>query len=256
MALIIATTKTMDFQGKRIVITGGGSGIGLELATRFAERGANVIITGRNLDKLKAAAEGNANLTPFVCDVSKDEDMIKLRDAMEKEGGIDMLVNNAGVMHKYDVKDANYPIANNFQEVDIDINGVIRGVHYFLPMLMKRKEAVIMNVSSALAYIPMASAPVLCGAKAFVHSYTQSLRIQLRNTNVRVVEILPPGVETPMTMDDDGFDKMPLKDFGDAVMKSFQAGVNEITPGLSWQLWLLSRVAPNFILKQLNKNVK
>lgn len=245
----------MDYQGKKVVITGGGSGIGLELATRFAEGGANVVITGRNEEKLKTAAEGNANITPFVCDVAKDEDVIKLRDAMEKGGGVDIFVNNAGIAHFYDVKDPTYPIEKSFQEVNIDINGVIRGVHYFLPMLMKKKEAVIMNVSSGLAYVPMASAPVYCATKAFVHSYSQSLRIQLQNTNVRVVEVLPPAVETPMT---EGFaiDKMPLKDFGDAVMKSFEAGADEITPGQSWQLWLFSRLYPSFIIGQLNKDVK
>ena len=84
----------MDISGKLIVITGGGSRMGLEMAKSFANDGARVVITGRNQSKLELAAEQHANITPFVCDVSKDEDMISLRDAMEKQGGVDFLINS------------------------------------------------------------------------------------------------------------------------------------------------------------------
>ena len=87
-------SNKMDVSGKLIVITGGGSGMGLEMAKSFARDGAYVVITGRNQSKLETAAKQHENITPFVCDVSKDEDMISLRDAMEKRGGVDFLINS------------------------------------------------------------------------------------------------------------------------------------------------------------------
>jgi short-subunit dehydrogenase involved in D-alanine esterification of teichoic acids len=89
-----SSSKKMDVSGKLIVITGGGSGMGLEMAKSFAQDGAHVVITGRTKSKLETAAKEHENITPFVCDVSKDDDMIKLRDAMEKKGGVDFLINS------------------------------------------------------------------------------------------------------------------------------------------------------------------
>ena len=262
--------------------------MGLEMAKSFAEDGATVVITGRNLAKLEDAAKSHANISPFQCDVAKDADMIKLRDAMEKKGGVDFMVNSeyrrgvshlldiivpyaranslfflasdAGVLHTFDIKD-DYDIQKQFQEVDIDVNGVLRGVNYFLPQLRKKESATIMNVSSALAYVPSAFAPVYCASKAFVHSYTTSLRISLKSTNVKVVELLPPAVKTPMTDDfdpevKDGFEFMEVDDFVAAVRKGLNDGSDEITPGQAIQLKLMSRIAPGFIVSQVNKNAK
>merc|ERR1711976_1133770 len=142
--------------------------------------------------------------------------------------------NNAGVVHEIDLLDETNKIGKQFQEVDIDVNGVLRGVHYFLPMLKKKDSATLMVVSSALSYVPYAKMPVYCGAKAFLHSYTQSLRFQLKKTNIKVIELLPPLVETPMTSDfeaKEGFDAMPVEKFVASVRRSLDKGKEEITPG-------------------------
>ena len=244
----------MNLNQKRILITGGSSGMGLVMAQAFAREGANVTITGRSASKLAAAAATVPNITGFVCDVTDEARIIALREHMQESGGVDILINNAGVLHMFNVK-SDYPLEKQLHEIDIDINGIVRFVHYFLPMLLQR-ESVLVNVSSGLAYIPYAAAPVYSASKAFVHAYTESLRIQLAETSVRVVELMPPVVDTPMAEAlDPSFVRMTPEKLVAAFMKGLKDNTKEITPGQSAQLKALRRLAPAFIFKQMNKNV-
>jgi uncharacterized oxidoreductase len=243
----------MDLNGKRIVITGGGSGIGLAMARSLADEGAHVVITGRNQTKLAAAASHHAHISAQVCDVADEAAVVALRDAMDAAGGTDMLVNNAGIMHAFDVTQG-FPLEKQLQEIDIDVSGPVRLVHYFLPGMLQR-ESVIVNVSSGLAYVPYASAPVYSASKAFLHSYTQSLRSQLANTSVRVVELLPPVVDTPLAADlDPSFPRISPEKLVAALIKGLKNNTEEITPGQSAQLKLMSRLAPGLLFQQMNRN--
>ena len=122
-------------------------------------------------------------------------------------------------------------------------------------MLLQR-NSVLVNVSSGLAYIPYAAAPVYSASKAFVHSYTESLRAQLAATSVRVVELMPPVVDTPMAETlDPSFSRMAPEKLVAAFMSGLKDNMEEITPGQSAQLKILRRIAPAFIFKQINKNV-
>jgi len=163
---------------------------------------------------------------------------------------------DAGVLHEIDLLDETNKISKQFQEVDIDVNGVLRGVHYFLPMLKKKDSAHLMIVSSALAYVPYAKMPVYCASKAFLHSYTQSLRFQLFKTNIKVIELLPPLVATPMTddfEDKEGFDKMPVDKFVAAVRNGLDKGEKEITPGQASQMRFMSRLLGDKFAGMVNK---
>lgn len=245
----------MKINEKSIVITGGSSGIGLQMAKKFAEIGADVVITGRNQSTLDQAASGMTRITPFVCDVTNDEQVVALRDFMDGRGGTDVLINNAGVMDFFDVTQG-HPLEKQLAEIAIDAAGPVRLVHHFLPGLLKR-PSVIVNVSSGLAYVPFAAAPVYCGCKAFLHSYTQCLRTQLAGTSVRVVELLPPVVDTPLAATlDHSFSKMPPEQLVAALISGLKRGRDEIAPGQSAQLRWLSRLAPGFIYGQLNKTFK
>lgn len=122
--------------------------------------------------------------------------------------------------------------------------------------MKNKKSATIMVVSSALAFVPYAKMPVYSATKAFLHSYTQSLRFQLTKTNIRVIELLPPLVETPMTADfeqKDGFAAMPVDKFVASVRKSLDKGQVEITPGQASQMRFMSRYFANFLVKMVNK---
>ena len=242
----------MQFDGKRVVITGGSSGIGLAMARAFAAEGAAVTITGRTESRLKEAASSHPSISGVVCDVANDEQVVALREDVESQGGVDILINNAGVMVAFDVTKG-FALDKQLHEIDIDAAGPVRVVHHFLPDMLTR-PSVLVNVSSGLAYVPYAAAPVYSASKAFLHSYTQSLRAQLAGTSVRVVELLPPVVDTPMaTQLDASFKRMPPDKLIAAFLKDLSRGKDEIAPGQSTQLKWLSRFAPPVIFGQLNK---
>ena len=171
---------------------------------------------------------------------------------MKTYGRLDVLCNNAGVMDFFSVLD-DHPLARQVEEIDIDAIGPIRMVHYFLPSLLKR-EATIINISSGLAYVPFAKAPVYSAAKAFLHAYTQCLREQLKATSVRVVELLPPVVDTPMAAGvPSPIQRMPPDVLADALMKGLRRGKTEIAPGISTPLKWMSRLLPTVAFRQMNK---
>lgn len=244
----------MNPAGKRALVTGGSSGIGLALALALARAGAEVFITGRDAARLEAAAQAHPAITGVVCDVTDDAAVQRLLARMIAEGGVDLLVNNAGVMHFFRVADG-YPLDAQAREVDIDVLGPMRMVHHFLPGMLKRPSALV-NVSSGLAYAPYAAAPVYSGAKAFIHAWTRALRRQLRGSSVRVIELLPPVVDTPLADGlDPSFDRMPPERLAQRFIEGLMRGQPEITPGQSVVLKWLSHVAPGLVFWMLNRGL-
>ncbi|WP_445713958.1 SDR family oxidoreductase [Flavobacterium sp.] len=247
-------------QSKQIVlITGGSSGIGLALAKKFVENDNTVIITGRNLSKLETVKKEFPNIHIFQSDVTDDAEVRMLADDIqEKHNGIDILINNAGIMNLVNAGNEENDLQKQMQEIEINFNSPIRLLHYFLPQLKKSKNAVLVNVSSGLAYVPFAQAPTYSGTKSALHFWTQGIRPQLQPHNIKVVELLPPVVDTPLAhgadiAEDDNLKPMPPEKLADIFWKDFINGKEEITPGISKQLKLMSRLAPKFIFKQLNK---
>ena len=243
----------MDFNHKHVLVTGGGSGIGLAISKAMAEAGARVTITGRDVRKLDAVTRDHPRIVGRVCDVTDDAAVIALRDELVAAGGIDILVNNAGVMDFFSVLE-DHSLEQQIKEIDIDAVGPVRMIYHFLPSLLKR-DATIINVSSGLAYLPYCKAPIYSAAKGFVHFYTQCLREQLKGTSVRVVELLPPVVDTPMG----GGVKFPLPPMPPAklvaaLMQGLRRGKTEIAPGISILLKWMGRWVPRFGFSQLSKS--
>jgi uncharacterized oxidoreductase len=144
------------------------------------------------------------------------------------------------------------------REIEINLSGPVRMVQQFLPHLKTRKGALIVNVSSGLAFIPFPAAPVYCATKAAIHSFTQSLRVQLDGTGVTVVELAPPGTETPLFRGEfaeelKGQKGMDVKVLVKQAIAGIEAGRLEIRPGLSNVLKVMSRIAPQFMLNQMAK---
>lgn len=244
----------MKTAGKRVLITGGGSGIGLHLAKVFLENGSKVIITGRSLAKLEQAKQEHPELEIAQCDVTNDAQIQALLDRCNSEfGGVDILVNNAGILNEFNIAEGTFPVTHQLKEIDIDFGGPVRMVHYFLPNLLEKSEAAIVNVSSGLAFIPFAVSPVYSGTKAALHSWTLSLRKQLASTNVKVFELMPPVVDTEMTDNLEGIPKMTPEKHADLFMKGFLNDKLEITPGISLGLKVMSRVAPKLAFNLLNR---
>ena len=154
----------MQFTGKRVLITGGSSGIGLALTRALVAAGAEVHVTGRDQAKLDRVAAEHNRISGHACDVVDDDAVRALRDTLIARGGVDVLINNAGVMAFFKILDR-YPLAEQIKEIDIDAVGPIRMIEHFLPSMLDR-ESTIINVSSGLAYVPYAPTPVYSAAKA------------------------------------------------------------------------------------------
>lgn len=243
---------------KTILITGGGSGIGFELARLLLQRGNVVIVTGRDRQKLDEARRRLPGLHAIQSDVGEPAAIAALYDTvMAQFPALDTLINNAGIMRDLNLKTAR-DLSDVTREIEINLNGPIRMIQQFLPQLSRRKDALIVNVSSGLAFVPFPISPVYCATKAGLHSYTQSLRVQLAGSNVTVVELAPPAVETPLLRNEFGQEMkgqqvMDVKVLAERAIAGIEAGKLEIRPGLSNVLKLMSRIAPQWILNQMAK---
>lgn len=248
----------MKQSNQKILITGGGSGIGLALAKKFLDNNNTVIITGRDLAKLEKVKSDNPKIIFFQSDVTSDAEVRKLADDIDQQfGGIDVLINNAGIMLLIDAGNEANELNKQFEEIEINYHSPIRMLHHFLHQLKKSENGVLVNVSSGLAYVPFAQSPVYSGTKAAVHFWTQSIRPQLKPHGIKVIELLPPVVATKLAEDadlkDDNLTPMPPEKLADIFWKNYASGREEITPGISKALKIMSRLAAKFIFKQLNK---
>jgi uncharacterized oxidoreductase len=250
----------MKLSGNTILITGGNSGIGLELAAEFIARGNTVILTGRDPAKLAAARLRLPAAHVITSDVADPDAIRALYQRVTKDfPELNVLINNAGIMRKINLHQ-DRDLADVTREIETNLMGPVRMTAQFLPHLKSRPHAVIVNVTSALAYVPLSITPVYSATKAGLHSYTQALRQQLKHTNVRVVELAPPGVATPLldgfSVNDLGGAKgMDVGQLARAAIKGLGSGVDEIRPGLSRALHYLARLAPDLAVKQLGRSV-
>ncbi len=252
----------MELTGNTILITGGASGIGLELAKQLHALGNTVLITGRDEAKLAAAKKAIPELATYQSDVARAEDIDALYATLEKDHPeLNIIVNNAGVMRSINLH-KDQPMVELTREIEINLMGPIRMVGKFLPWLKKQPRAAIVNVSSGLAFVPLPSAPVYCATKAALHSFTRSLRVQLKKTNVKVFEIAPPATHTELltnsgpSEDLEGVAVMAADEMVRQSVRGMQRDRFEIRPGQSNQLRFMNRLAPEFILAQLSKPVE
>jgi len=247
----------MNMTNNTILITGGASGIGYELAKQLCEKNT-VIITGRNSEKLEKAKNELKNIHIFKSDVADPQDIVELYEMISKSfPHLNILINNAGISKKINMHDE-HDFMQLTQEINTNLSGVIYMCSQFLPLLKRQKTASIVNVSSALAFVPLSITPVYSATKAALHSFTRSLRIQLKNTHVKVIELMPAVTETPLLdeFEQSEKDKMPMMSASQVVkiaIKKMGSGTLEIRPGQSNALKMMSRIAPNFALNMLNK---
>lgn len=240
-----------------ILITGGASGIGYEFAKQLCKTNT-VIIVGRNKLKLEKAKEELKDIHIFECDVANPTEIEVLYEKISEQfPNLNVLINNAGIMKRIDLqKELDYKSLT--EEITINLNAPIYMSTKFLPLLKKQKNASIINITSALGFVPMSIFPVYCASKAALQSFNKSLRIQLRNTNISVFDIAPSMTRTALV---DLFSKDEQKNIkiittSEAVTNSLKEifkGNKEIGIGQGNALKFLSRFLPNFALNMLNK---
>lgn len=196
-----------------ILVTGGGTGIGRGLAESLHRLGNRVLVAGRRREPLQAVANANPGMQYLSLDQGDPADIRRVAaELAEHSPELNVVINNAGIQRVEDLAAADVSAAE--ETVAINLLGPIRLTAALLPLLLDKPHAAIVNVTSGLAFMPSALTPTYCASKAALHSYTQSLRFQLRDTAVQVIEIVPPHVQTAL-QGQRGFapDAMPLDEY-------------------------------------------
>jgi uncharacterized oxidoreductase len=243
----------MHLATTQVLITGGASGIGLGLARRFHAAGAQVLVCGRREDRLEQVATELPGVRTRACDVAVPDDRRKLAAwATAALPGLNTLVNNAGIQR--------YPVFTGGegdwtaveQEVAINFEAPVHLSMLLLPHLVRQPQPAIVNVSSGLSFAPLARAPIYSATKAALHSFTLTLRRQLRGTAVAVVEVAPPAVDTDLGGPGLHTFGVPIDEFLDAVVPRLEAGDQEIGYGFAEQARQASREQIDAIFERMN----
>ena len=242
------------------MITGGATGIGFALAEKFVSAGSKVIVCGRRKSKLEAARQKLPNLHVRQCDISlESERRSLLRWTRARFPNLNILVNNAGIQRQVDFTSP-AAIKNpspKDDEVTINLAAPIRLCVLFIPELLKRRNAAIVNVSSGLAFVPMAMTPIYCATKAATHSFTLSLRHQLRKTSIRVFEAVPPTTDTELDAtfageQEQAYRGISPQEVAGAIMNGMNGDREEILIGEAQGLYQAALRDPKDIFNKLN----
>jgi uncharacterized oxidoreductase len=255
----------MNIAGNNILITGGATGIGLGLAERFLKAGSQVTVCGRREAALREAQAKNPDLKIRVCNVGSPDQRIKLMEwAKAEKRGFNVLVNNAGIQRR----GVNLAETEDWeaihQEIAINLEAPIHLARLFVEYLSKQREPAaaaspagvtpaIINVTSGLAFVPLAMVPVYCATKAALHSFTLSLRHHLAKTPIKVIEIIPPAVNTDLGgpgLHDFG---VPIDEFSDAVFSRLKGDELEIAYGFAQKSSRASRQELDGMFEQMNQ---
>jgi uncharacterized oxidoreductase len=218
----------MKLTENTVFITGGGTGIGKGLAGEFHKRGNTVIIAGRRKERLEETVREFPGMHYVVLDAENPENIKSVAKQLIKDfPKLNVLINNAGVM-QFD--DLSTEVDDKILTSTIAINlfGPIRVTSAFIEHLKKQTPAYILNVSSVLAFMPLTAAGVYCVTKAAMHSYSLSLRYKLKNSSVKVLEVIPPWVQTDLINSNEEPRAMPLKPFIAQTMEALSTDAHEI----------------------------
>ncbi len=243
-----------------ILITGGATGIGFALAEAFVQEGSVVILCGRRRSKLQQAKTKIPGVHVRKCDVSiESERRTLLRWITASFPGLDMLVNNAGIQRQVDFTSPKIIKRTRpaDDELAINLEATIRLCALFTPRFMVKQRAAIVNISSGLAFVPIADMPIYCATKAAIHSFTTSLRHQLKDTSVMVFEAIPPTTDTELDASFAGENEQAYRgispqEVAAAIIEGLKEDKQEIVIGQAQGLRKASMQNPEQIFNQLN----
>ena len=245
----------MNISGNTILITGGATGIGLAMAEKFLQENNTVIVCGRRTECLDEAKAKFPALHILQIDIADKEDRLNLfNEVMAFFPSLNVLINNAGIQREIDFTSVGNELFAHESEIETNLTAPMHLSALFMEHLMLQPAASIINVSSGLAFSPLAIMPIYCATKAALHSFSISLRHQLRNTSVKVFELIPPIVDTDL--DKGARDKRGHTDKGlhpnvvaDALITSMKEDNYEIAVGYSATLMEKREAACGFMNK-------
>jgi uncharacterized oxidoreductase len=237
----------MKISNNKILITGGASGIGLGLATRFFGENNSVIVVGRRKSLLQEVAEKYPGIITRKYDLSVFQEREDLFNWISGEhADLNVLVNNAGIQQRMSVGDSNFYIRAK-EEITINIEAPIHLTALFSNL---KSLNTIINISSGLAFVPMAGMPVYCASKSFIHSFTLSLRHQFKTRNIEIIELIPPALNTDLGGKGLHTSAPPVSEFIEAVFTQLRSGKTEISYGFSEAM---TKATPDDLQKTFNR---
>jgi len=244
----------MKIKKNTVLISGGSAGIGFEIARQLYEHGNEVIITGRNHKRLKAAAEKIGNITAIRCDVTNARDIKNLVEKLNKKHkGLNMLINCAGSGTPFSLLDGGKAWKIAAAEIDTNYLAIIRLIQKLMPQLLSQSESAIVNVSSIAALAPNIKIPTYSASKAAVHSYTIGLRLALAQSVVKVFELMPPLVNTEFSAGIGGKENgISPADVATELVNALMADEYEIHVGKTEKIYELARTSPEEALHAVN----
>ncbi len=251
----------MKLTGNIILITGGHEGIGLAMTKAFSKAENTVIICGRKDAELQSAKSDNDNIIIKHCDLtqqSKRDELVQW--TLQNYPALNVIINNAGIFEETDLLSDSFDFGKIDKQLTIDLHAPIELCLRFLPHLRKQPDAAIVNITSGLVYAREAGAPFYGVAKAGVHAFTQTARYQLRETKVKVFEVLPPLVDTGGVSKQLDVEKlggsMSPEETADEILKGLSHDKEEIRIGSIKWLYAASRIAPDFTNKKVNERAE
>lgn len=243
----------MKLQNNTVLITGGSSGIGLELGKVLIKRGNRVIICSKSFNKLEAAQHQEPKFITYQCDLSDRKQCFDLANKIrENHPDLNILVNNAAIVHKTSFLEDAQIMEKLIAELQTNFIAPVQLINQLIPVLEKNRHAEIINITTGLIYVPRALYPFYNATKAALHSFTQVLRLQMGNKKIRITEVMFPAVDTQWHQGNPPKIAISVEEAVEEMIKGLDKGKSEIRVKGAKLIYLLSRIAPGFALKKIN----